>query len=120
MKIPVQNNTDQIMYVGGVMIPTGESREIEEHAVPEHLRPQAAEAETEAAEPDPLSELLGHSVKDLAEMLPGIEDAALEALEAAELGAAKPRKRLLELLQKERLERAAKRSEGAAKDEGKE
>lgn len=107
MKIPVSNNTAQTMFVGGVMIPAGETRECEEHTVPEHLRPQAAAPEAEAPPPDPLADLLGHSVKDLAEMLPGIDDEALDALEAAELGAEKPRKRLLELLQKERLERAA-------------
>lgn len=112
MKIPVTNNTAQTMFVGGVMIPAGETRECEEHTVPEHLRPQAPEVVAEDLPPDPLADLLGHSVKALAEMLTGIDDETLDALEAAELGAEKPRKSLLELLQTERLARAEKKAAG--------
>ena len=89
----VTNDTPNMIYVGGKMIPPGEGREVEE----------LDEAPPQVDEPAPdldadLRELLKGSVAAVAGALGGIGAETLTRLQALENEAAKPRKGVLEAL----------------------
>lgn len=105
-KIPVTNTGAMPIYVAGQMIPPGETRHFDADQVPHHLRPAAPEPEPEVPN-DPITALIGHSVKDIVAQLPGL---ALEQLEQlGDLEQAKgddARKTLLGAIAEEQLKRA--------------
>lgn len=104
--VPVSNPSGMMMYVGGHMIPPGETRLLPAHHVPEHLWPAAAPAE--AAPPDdPLADLLKGTVKSIAESLPFLDDDELMEAEGLEALRESPRKGVLEAMAAERLKRAS-------------
>lgn len=104
MRIPVTNNTDTMLHIGGKVIRPGETRDVDESLVPDELKPVAAQAATDAPE-DPVLALLDGSVKEIAEALAGLSDADIDALEAAE-EAGKTRKGVLAAIAEQRLARA--------------
>lgn len=105
MDYPVTNNTRMPIWVGGVMIPAGETKVLPAHQVPEHLRPAPAAAP--AAPPaDPLDELLAGKVAEIQAALAGLTDADLERLVDLETAQDKPRKGVLDAAAGERLRRA--------------
>lgn len=104
-KIHVTNSSAMPMYVAGQMIPPGETRHFDPDQVPPHLRPAAPAPEPEP-EADPVADILGHSVKDIKEMLPALSDDELEALGDAEQQAETPRTTLLGAIAEEQLKRA--------------
>lgn len=114
-KIPIYNNTAMPIYVGGAMIPPGETRHFDIEQVPHHLRPAAPAVEEEVA-PNPLADILGHSVKDIVAMLPALHDDDLVAIGEAEQRAEKPRTTLLGAIAEEQLKRAEAKAAGGNGD----
>lgn len=111
-EIPVSNPHANPMYVGGVMIPGGETRLIPAAQVPPNLRPaQVVEAPAEPV--DPVLSLLGESVSDIVTQLPALDAAELDRLEAGERAGKRVRSTLVNAIAEERLRRAAAAGEGA-------
>lgn len=109
--VPVTNTTEMPIYVGGAMVPPGETRHFPAHQVPEHLRPKAP-APARAPEPDTVLALLDGTVADIAGALPGLSDEDLARLRQAEEDG-KTRKGVMEAITEEVLRRADARTEGA-------
>ena len=110
MQIPVTNNTATMMYVGGALIPPGETRHFEEYEVPEHLRPAVDVPAEEAQSADPLAEvlaaLLDGNVASVVATLPEMPTADIERLgEMEQAGAA--RKGILSAIAEVLLDRSA-------------
>lgn len=106
-KVAVTNINAMPIYVGGQMIPAGETRHFDEDQVPENLRPPKEEAEPEAAPMDPMQALAEGKVSDITAALPALNDADLEHLgeiEQAKGDAA--RKTLLSAIAEETIKRA--------------
>lgn len=112
MDIPVKNNTEQMMHCGGYMIAPGETRIIPEQHVPQHLRPVQAEKKPAPKADSNVLDLLDKGVKDIAAALPGLSDADLQRLRAAE-EAGKTRKTVMNAID----ELVMKRADAAAKRE---
>lgn len=97
------NTAAHPIYVGGVMIPAGASREVDARLVPGAA---AATEEPEGEPPaDPILALLDGNVAEVKAALPGLSDEDLDRLEAAEDNG-KTRKGVLEAVAEERLARA--------------
>lgn len=109
----VTNDTPNVMFVGGTMIPAGEGREVDASCLPadEAAAPPAPEtdpADEEAARLRAnLAELLAKPMKEILPVLEGLSDATLAALEALESEDETPRKSLLAKLGEQRLKLAA-------------
>lgn len=111
-KIPVTNNTESNMHIGGSVLRPGETQLVESHLVP----PGMGEVSTQANDKPPVDHVLElqklASAAVIAELTAlSLDD--LHALEALEASASKPRKGVLEAITAEHLRRAA--SEDAAK-----
>ncbi|MGD9836168.1 MAG: hypothetical protein AB7U92_25735 [Piscinibacter sp.] len=102
--IPIHNHSPMPLWVGGTMVPPGETRIFPMHQVPEHLRPAPVAAEPEAVV-DLVLALLDGSVADVAEGLGDLLDESLDRLESAEK-AGKARKGVMSAIAEERLRRA--------------
>lgn len=105
--IPVFNNTNTALWVGGQMVPPGETRLLPAHHVPAHLHPAAPSAAPAPPPADPLTELLAGSVKDVVAALPGLDAEQLMELEGLEGLREAPRKGVLEAVAAALLQRAA-------------
>lgn len=103
--ISITNDGDSPRYVGGRMIPPGETVVFAEDEAPPEFR-EAAEEEMPAAEDDPLAARIALSVRQLAECLPEVSDEALDRLEALEKAKDKPRAGAIAEIVGERLRRA--------------
>lgn len=115
-QIAYYNDKPYPVHVGGKMILPGHCREVDAAAV------QIPVATAEAAGPeqgDSVLDLLDGSVKDITAALPGLSEADLDQLEAAEQ-AGKTRKSLLEALAAERLRRAQAEAGGQGDADGNE
>ena len=100
MRTPYTNTEDHAVYVGGQLIPAGETRQVELHT--------AVDAPAADAPVDPqaaLKQLLEGKVGEIVPALPGLSDEDLDAALALENAGAKPRKTLVEALELARLER---------------
>jgi len=125
--IPIENKTEMPIYVGSIMILPGETRHLEDHQVPLHLRPAPAEEAPATAQGDPaesaIRELLEHTVADLSALIrerkddgqPKLSDDDLQRLKAAE-EAGKARKGVLAAIAEEELRRADERQDGGDPD----
>ena len=106
-KIPVTNDTDATIFVGGKMITAGETR----HFYPSELPPEYQSTSVQEAEEepptDPLEELRGQSVKAITGLLPNLKIEELQALETLENAQENPRASLLAVISTELLRRAA-------------
>lgn len=111
-KIPVENKTAMPMYVGGLMIPPGETRHFDAHQVPAHLLPTAPKVIEEPA-PDPLLAILLGAVAAVMIGLPTLTDEELDRLAALETEG-KNRKGVLGGIAAEKLVRAKKAAEAEA------
>lgn len=108
-KIPVTNNGKMNIWVGGQMIPPGETRHFEPHHVPPEYRPApatAAPAEPETPD-DPLEIVRAGNVKEVTSALPALSLEDLDRLEALENASETPRKGVLSAITADRLRRAA-------------
>jgi len=112
MRVPIENRGKMPIYVGGVMIPAGETRHFEDDLLPPEFR-SSAPVVVEAAG-DPLGELLDGNVAEVTGGLDMLSDEFLARLEALEL-AGKARKGVLAAIAEEGLRRAEAR---AADSEG--
>lgn len=114
----VHNPTAAVIFAGGVMIPPGEGREIDEAFLP----PEGGDAAPEEPPPpDPdanLHDLLKQPLKELVPELQGLSTATLDRLAALEGEAATPRKTLLSAIGELKLERAKHTAAGGADSEG--
>lgn len=111
----VPNHTAGTIFVGGVLIPPGEGREVDELYLPPES-PAAAAAGDADAPPDleaNLRELLAHPLKDLLPQLEGLGTDTLDQLAALEGQAARPRTTLLSAIAELKLERAKAATEAA-------
>jgi hypothetical protein len=113
----IHNPTAGVVFAGGVMIPPGEGREVDELFLP----PEAGDApEAAPAEPDLLAnlrELLKTPVKELLLQLEALGTDTLDQLATLEGQAARPRSTLLAAIAELKLERA-KRTAGGEGSEG--
>ena len=119
MKRYIYNEGTTPMIVGGVFIPPGDGREVDEHLLPPEHQPPPLEAEAApAASPDAnLQELLAGSVASILPTLEGLGNETLNRL--AELEAAdKGRKTLQEAIAAQLLQRAAAAVDGDGEGEG--
>lgn len=103
-QIPIENRGKTTIYVGGRMIPPGETRHFPEDEIPPEFR-QPAETRAEPAAADPVQEFLAASAAQITGGLDVLSDQFLEAAENAEMGG-KARKGVLQALAAERLARA--------------
>lgn len=99
----IENPGPNTLFVGGIMIPAGEGREVETH--------EPVEANESAQEQTPsldeqLAEELKKPVKELIEGLGELTHEALERMEALEGEAKKPRTSLLSAIAEEKVRRA--------------
>lgn len=84
-QIPYFNDTTHTVFVGGVMVPAGESRLVDARLLPQH---EVHEPAPEQA--DPLAELLKGTVAEVVAKLPELEHDDLERLgELEQLGQAR-------------------------------
>lgn len=83
MEIPVTNFKGSTAYVGGKMIPAGETRMVDAAHVPPHRRPGAAPKAPEPA-PDPLRDLLAQPVKTIPGALKHLAESMLDDVMALE------------------------------------
>lgn len=110
-KIPFTNDTPRFMHVGGVMIPPGDTREVDERLHPDYRPPAAPAAEAPVSE---LAVVLAGSVATIVAGFDALADEELAELRAMEAAMVKPRATLLKAIDEEMLERAAKAAEGGA------
>ena len=108
----VHNSGGGVLLVGGVMIPPGEGREVDEDALGLEASTGAAPP-AEASADDPaaalaaaVAQLLAHPLKQLVPMLADLSDETLAELARAEGEHATPRKTLLSAIGELQLERA--------------
>lgn len=105
-RVPLTNpHTDRTLHVGGVVIPPGDTRLVDEHAVPKALQAPKTPAVQEP-EPNPMAELAEQKVDDIVAALPELDDEQLAELLDLEQAADKPRKGVLEPITELQLERA--------------
>lgn len=116
MKIPVENKGDSPLYVGGQMVPAGETRHFEENEVPPEYKPAAEQPKPEE-QADPLAEILAGTVKDILGDVENMELAGVQELLAREQAAEKPRSTLIEGLSAEILRRQAAALDGQDESE---
>jgi len=104
--IPYHNTGKTVKHIGGISINPNETRMVDETQVPKASQPiQDPEPEPEPeAVPNPLADLLACSVPEIVAALPNFGMEELEELEALETNMDKPRKGVLEALDKRRLE----------------
>lgn len=103
----LHNDTANVMFAGGTMIPPGEGREVDEEFLPPGN--DAAPAEAAPGEPNleaNLHELLAHPVKEIVPLLAEASDETLAGLARIEGEKADPRKTLLSAIGELQLERA--------------
>jgi hypothetical protein len=111
MQKTITNNGCGPLYVGGRMIPPGESLVFEEAELPPEHR-AAPEPEPEAPPPDRLAEIAGLAVKVVIPILADLSDEDLARLKAIE-EAGQKRKSLLAEIAAVTLDRAAKTLDAA-------
>lgn len=115
------NDTPSLMFVGGIMIPPQDGREIDEAFLPPELtqQPDAPAEEVPATDPDAaLRDLLAQPLKDVLPELASFSNATLDRLAELEGQDATPRKTLLAAIGELKLERAKRSTEGGEGREG--
>lgn len=110
-KIAVSNDGESPKFVGGRMIPPGETLLFEAHELPPEYREDAPETAADD-EADPLAELIKLSIAKLALGLPDLSDDELLRLEALEQAKETPRQGALAKILQERLRRAETKAPG--------
>lgn len=113
MRVPIENKGQNTLFIGGMMIPGGETAHFEEDDLPPEYR-RAAEPLAEAAL-DPLGDLLEGNVHEVVDGLSVLSDDFLARLEVLE-GEGKKRKGVIEAIASERLARAEAAASGPAVD----
>ena len=116
MRVPIENNGQMPIYVGGVMIPPGETRHFEDDMLPPEFR-APAEVQAEPESLDPLLAVLEGTVAQIKHGLPDLSDEELDRLEMLE-AEGKARKTLIEAIAEERLRRAEAKVTPPAGGEG--
>lgn len=110
-KVAFTNTTASFAHVGGVMIPPGDTRDVDARLVPGY------QAEAAGAEPvvpaDPLALVLAGKVAEVVAGLEALDDDELDRLMVLEAESDRPRKGVLEAAQTLLLARAAARLDGA-------
>lgn len=99
------NDTDKPQYVGGKLVPAGETRLVD---LPLIATPAAAQAPQ-----DPLRALAAGKVTDIVAALPTLDIAAVDQLQQIEEARDKPRSTLIQALELRRLEIINVKAEGA-------
>lgn len=92
LKRPYSNDTDKLVYVGGVPVPAGETK-----LVPDYTGGSQATAQVQASAEIQLDQarlqtVLGGSIKEVEAELPKLSDAEIDALVRLENEAEAPRK----------------------------
>ena len=108
MRTPYTNTEDHAVYVGGQLIPAGETRQVELHT--------ALDAPADDEPVDPLAALkkvMAGKVVEIVPALQGLSDEDLDAAPALELAEAKPRSTLVQAIELARLERIDQRKQEA-------
>lgn len=103
----LHNDTANVLFAGGTMIPPGEGREVDEEFLPPgNDAPSAAAAQDVPDLEANLHELLAHPVKEILPLLAEASDETLAGLARIEGEKADPRKTLLAAIGERQLERA--------------
>ena len=103
-----ENLTASAILLGGVLIPPGSGRDVDESLIPRDAQVDAGTpaGSAQPALADLVAQLQAQSVKDITAELPSLTQEALDMLREAESGAAKPRTSLIAALDAEHLRRA--------------
>lgn len=109
MQVPIENKGSMPIYVGGMMIPAGETRHFSEDDLPPEFRSSAPVVQDDLA--DPFAEILDGNVHEVTGALDLLNREWLVRLEAMEL-AGKNRKGVLAAIAEEMLRRANNDSDG--------
>lgn len=112
----IENTTGSPLFVGGKLIPPGESRDIDVALLPPERCDAPAPAAVSAA-PDLAAQvqaLHAHPVKEIVAELPSLTQEAFDLLCQAEAEHTKPRSSLLAALDAERIRRANAQMEADA------
>jgi len=115
-EVPVTNNHDYTIHVGGKSIPPDETRMVDESMLPDAPERMNSEALPEQETVDPLLQILDHSIPDLGDIVPGLSLEELDALEQAENNG-KTRKGVLTLIAEARLALASGSDADGSTDE---
>lgn len=116
----IQNDTDNTMFVGSVMIPAGQGREVDEQFLPPADDDAKQAPSVEPVGGGPTDEQLQANLRELLaqplrELLPQLEDLGAETLkhlQAMEQAAETPRSTLLGAISKLLLDRAKQAAGG--------
>lgn len=103
---PISNHGKQPIFVGGRMIPPGETVPFEDHELPPEYRQESMDEPVDGEVADPLLALIELSIAKLALGLPDLSDDELARLEGLEQAKEKPRTGALAAITEERLRRA--------------
>ena len=107
----IENPSRDVKFVGGIMIPPGEGRHIDESVLPPELgEKEGVAAEAAPAQPslaEVIAKLLKGSVKTVVAALPSLTGEALDLVETIESSDGTPRATLLTAVAAERLKRAS-------------
>lgn len=110
--IPISNHGEHPIFVGGRMIPPGETVTFEDGELPPEYRVASVDVAVEAEGDDPLLALVDLPIAKLALGLPELSDDELERLEGLEQAKEKPRAGALAEIVAERLRRAEQSAPG--------
>lgn len=104
----IHNDTDKVMFAGGLMIQPGDGREVDVLPGAEDFEPlDDDQDERPTLDPDEaLRDMLKDSVKNLTTLLPDASDETLASLARLEGEADSPRTTLLSAIAEEQLKRA--------------
>lgn len=109
---PISNNGKTPVFVGGRMIPPGETVTFEAHELPPEYRLASVDDVSEVDGNDPLLALIDLSIGKLALGLPDLSEEKLARLETLEEAKEKPRAGALAAITEERLRRAEQSAPG--------
>jgi hypothetical protein len=102
----IHNDTERVVFHGGVMIPPGEGREVEAEFLPAEEGSAAPAADAAPDLAANLREMLDQPLKTLLPLLPECSDETLAELVHLEADKPEPRKTLLGAIGELQLERA--------------
>lgn len=109
---PISNNGKTPVFVGGRMIPPGETVTFEAHELPPEYRLASVNEVANVDGNDPLLALVDLSIGKLALGLPALSEEELARLESLEEAKEKPRAGALAAITEERLRRAERAAPG--------
>ena len=107
-EIPFENTGKTMRFIGGQMIPPGETRMVDTREVPGFVMPVDDTEDDQGPDTgEIIRTILGHNIPALKEVLPGLSNDELDLVETGEQAKDSPRQGALAAIAEERIRRAA-------------